>query len=83
MRPARRQVLRAAGAAAVLGLGAACARIPTDSPIDTRPLSGRSQPGAPYVRALPPAQDATAQEVVAGFVQAGVGSEEDFAVARA
>ena len=83
MRPARRHVLRAAGAAALLGLGAACARIPTDSPIDSRPLTGQSQPGAPYVRALPPAPDATAPEVVNGFVQAGVGSEEDFAVARA
>lgn len=83
MRPARRDVLRAAGAAAVLGLGAACARIPTDSPIDSRALSGQSQPGAPYVRALPPAEDATAEEVASGFVQAGVGSEEDFAVARA
>ncbi|MGP9538994.1 LpqB family beta-propeller domain-containing protein [Brachybacterium sp. AOP43-C2-M15] len=83
MRPARRDVLRAAGAAAVLGLGTACARIPTDSPIDSRTLSGQAQPGAPYVRALPPPDDATAEDVVAGFVQAGVGSEEDFAVARA
>ncbi|MGO1258209.1 MAG: hypothetical protein ACTMII_04595, partial [Brachybacterium sp.] len=83
MRPARRHVLRAAGAAAVLGVGAACARIPTDSPIDSRALTGRSQPGAPYVRALPPPPDADASEVAAGFVQAGVGSEDDFAVARA
>ncbi|AXK45518.1 LpqB family beta-propeller domain-containing protein [Brachybacterium saurashtrense] len=82
MRPARRSVLRAAGAAAVLGFGTACARIPTDSPISSRELTGQSQPGAPYVRALPPPADATAQEVVAGFVQAGVGSEDDFAVAR-
>ncbi|WP_394215822.1 LpqB family beta-propeller domain-containing protein [Brachybacterium vulturis] len=82
MRPARRDVLRAAGAAAVLGLGTACARIPTASPISRRTLTGQTQPGAPYVRALPPPPDATAQEVVAGFVQAGVGSEENFAVAR-
>ncbi|MGP5376794.1 LpqB family beta-propeller domain-containing protein [Brachybacterium alimentarium] len=82
MRPPRRTVLHAAGAVTVLGLGAACARIPTGSPIDSRPLSGRVQPGAPYVQALPPAEDATAQQVVSGFVQAGVGSEEDFAVAR-
>lgn len=82
MRPARRAVLRATGAAAVLGLGAACARIPTDSPISTRTLTGQSQPGAPYVRALPPPPDASAAEVVTGFVQAGVGSEENFAVAR-
>jgi hypothetical protein len=83
MRPARRTVLRAAGAAAVLGLGTACARIPTMSPLDSRELTGQSQPGAPYVRALPPPADATAAEVVAGFMQAGVGSEDDFAVARA
>lgn len=82
MRPARRDVLRAAGAAAVLGLGAACARIPTDSPVSSKALTGQTQPGAPYVRALPPAEGATAVEVAAGFVQAGVGSEEDFAVAR-
>src|SRR5699024_2323950 len=81
-RPARRDVLRAAGAAAVLGLGAACARIPTSSPISSRTLTGQTQPGAPYVQALPPAPGATPEEVVAGFVQAGVGSEEDFAVAR-
>src|SRR5699024_1755855 len=82
MRPARRHVLRAAGAAAVLGLGAACARIPTTSPISTRTLTGQTQPGAPYVQALPPAPGATPEEVVAGCVQAGVGSAEDFAVAR-
>ena len=82
MRPARRDMLLAAGAAAVLGLGTACARIPTESPIDGRTLGGRPQPGAPYVRALPPGPDATAEEVVAGFIQAGVGPEDDFAVAR-
>lgn len=83
MSPDRRTVLQALGAAALLGLGAGCARIPVDSGIDRRTLSGSSHPGAPYVRALPPADGATAQEVLAGFVQAGVGSEEDFAVARA
>ncbi|MGO1199215.1 MAG: LpqB family beta-propeller domain-containing protein [Dermabacteraceae bacterium] len=82
MRPTRRDVLKVAGAATVLGLGAACARIPTDSPISHRTLTGQTQPGAPYVQALPPPPDATAEEVVAGFVQAGVGSEENFAVAR-
>src|SRR5699024_11041588 len=81
-RPVRRDVLGVAGAAAVLGLGSACARIPVESPIDARALDGRAQPGAPYVRALPPASDATAEEVVAGFVQAGVGPEDDFAMAR-
>src|SRR5699024_5169384 len=63
-------------------LGTACARIPTSSPVSRRTLTGQSQPGAPYVQALPPAPGATPEEVVAGFVQAGGGSEEDFAVAR-
>lgn len=78
----RRSVLRSAGAVAMLGLTAACARIPVDTPIDSRELGGQAQPGAPYVRALPPPQDATPQQIVSGFVQAGVGPEDDFAVAR-
>src|SRR5699024_5792534 len=82
MRPVRRDVLRVAGAAAVLGLGSACARIPVESPIDARALDGRAQPGAPYVRALPPASAATAEEVVAGFVRAGVGPGDGVAMAR-
>ena len=82
MTPDRRTVLQALGAVALLGLGAGCARIPVDSGIDSRTLSGRSHPGAPYVRALPPDPGAAAPEVLAGFVQAGVGSEDDFAVAR-
>ncbi|MCT1775087.1 GerMN domain-containing protein [Brachybacterium sp. p3-SID957] len=82
MTASRRELLRLAGAAALLGTGSACARIPTESPIDSRPLSGRSRPGAPYVRALPPPEDATPQQVLTGFVQAGVGTEDDYAVAR-
>jgi hypothetical protein len=83
MTPDRRTVLQAFGALALLGLGAGCARIPVDSGIDSRALPGRAHPGAPYVRALPPEPGADAPEVLAGFVQAGVGSEDDFAVARA
>lgn len=82
MTASRRDLLRLAGTAAVLGGAASCARIPTDSPIDSRALTGRSRPGAPYVRALPPPEDATPQEVLTGFVQAGVGPEDDYAVAR-
>lgn len=82
MTASRRDLLRLAGTAAVLGGAASCARIPTDSPIDSRGLTGRSRPGAPYVRALPPPEDATPQEVLTGFVQAGVGPEDDYAVAR-
>ncbi|MGY5765950.1 LpqB family beta-propeller domain-containing protein [Brachybacterium sp. DNPG3] len=80
--PGRRALLRAAGIAAVAGLASACARIPTDSEITVRELAGEAQAGAPYVRALPPAEDATPSEVVLGFVQAGVGPEDDYAVAR-
>lgn len=82
MTPSRRDLLLLAGTAAVLGGAASCARIPTDSPIDSRALTGRSRPGAPYVRALPPPEDATPQQVLTGFVQAGVGPEDDYAVAR-
>lgn len=82
MTASRRALLHWAGAGAVLGAAGACARIPTDSPIDSRALTGGGRPGAPYVRALPPAEDATPEQVLTGFVQAGVGSEEDYAVAR-
>lgn len=81
-RPHRRQLLQAAGALAVLGLAGACARIPTSSDIDVQQIRGSSGGSAPYVRALPPADGATAIEVVRGFVQAGVGPEDDYAVAR-
>ncbi|MDO5501154.1 MAG: LpqB family beta-propeller domain-containing protein [Propionibacteriaceae bacterium] len=82
MTASRRDLLRLAGAAALLGAGSACARIPTESPIDSRALSGRFRPGAPYVRALPPPENASPQQVLTGFVQAGVGTEDDYAVAR-
>lgn len=82
-RPDRRLLLRTASVGLVAGAAAACARIPTESQTSSRPLAPQEQPGAPYVRALPPADDATPAEVVAGFVQAGVGSEDDYAVARA
>lgn len=80
--PDRRLVLRAAGAVALLGLGTACARIPVDSPVASREVGGGTQPGAPYVRALPPAEDASPEEIVIGFIHAGVGLEDDYAVAR-
>lgn len=82
MSPDRRDLLRAAGVLGVLGLGAACAHIPTTSPIDSRPLQTQERPGAPYVQALPPPEDASPEDLVSGFVQAGVGPEDDFAVAR-
>lgn len=82
MSTTRRTLLRTAAVTALVGGGASCARIPTSSPIGIEPLTVDGQPGAPYVRALPPPEDATPEQVVAGFVQAGVGGEDDYAVAR-
>ena len=81
-RPDRRHVLGLLGAASVLGLGTACARIPVSTPVSVRPLSEQAQGGAPYVQAVPPAQDATPAQIVLGFVQAGVGPGDEHAVAR-
>ena len=82
MTPRRRDLLRAAAAGGALTALAACARIPTRSPIAVEPLPDGAQPGAPYVRALPPPEDAAPEAVVAGFVQAGVGPANDYAVGR-
>ncbi|WP_010535084.1 LpqB family beta-propeller domain-containing protein [Brachybacterium squillarum] len=79
--PGRRRVL-GLGAAALLGLGTGCARIPTSTDIEVRPVGEGVSGGAPYVRAVPPEDGASAVEVVRGFVQAGVGAADDYAVAR-
>lgn len=81
-RPRRRTLLASTGAGAlVLGAGA-CARIPQDSAISSAPVDGATDPGAPYVRPRGPQAGATPSQIVAGFVQAGVGEDQDFAVAR-
>ncbi|GAB2547324.1 LpqB family beta-propeller domain-containing protein [Brachybacterium huguangmaarense] len=80
---ARRAVLRA-GAAGALAVGAsACATIPRSGPISSVPIGSPQEGGAPYVQPLPPADDATPAQIVAGFVLAGVGVHDDFTVARA
>jgi len=81
-RPRRRQVLGALCAAGLVGFGAACARIPSSSTVSVRPLGDQAQGGAPYVQAVPPADGASPAQIVLGFVQAGVGPEDDYAVAR-
>lgn len=81
-RPSRRSLLSLAavlGAAPLLG---ACARIPTSSPIARTPAPGGDVGGAPYVQPRPPIDGASPAEIVAGFVQAGVGAEDDYAIAR-
>ena len=78
----RRPFLQAAAVAALVGAGAACARIPTSSPISVTPLGDQGQAGAPYVQARPPSTGASPEEVVSGFIQAGVGPVDDYSVAR-
>ncbi|MFC0674489.1 LpqB family beta-propeller domain-containing protein [Brachybacterium hainanense] len=81
--PPRRTLLRAAALAGTgLALGA-CARIPVSSPVEQRTLAGSAVLDAPYVQPLLPRDGATPEEIVLGFVQAGVGPEDDYAVARA
>ncbi len=80
-RPARRAVLRL-GAAGAVAATAACARIPRSSSIDSTPVGDAQDVGAPYVQPRPPADGASPVEIVTGFVQAGVGIDDDFAVAR-
>jgi hypothetical protein len=80
--PRRRTLLRAGallGSALALG---ACARIPTSGSVHRETLSGVTNPDVPYVQPQPPADGATAEEIVSGFVLAGVGPEDDFDVAR-
>ncbi|MDO5662993.1 MAG: LpqB family beta-propeller domain-containing protein [Brachybacterium sp.] len=77
----RRRFL-ALGFTATVGGVSACARIPTASDVQSTPLGGTTEQSVPYVRPLPPADGATPAQIVAGFVQAGVGPEEDYAIAR-
>lgn len=80
--PDRRSLLRHGATGLLLAGLAGCARIPTSTDIDVRELGEGSGGDAPFVRALPPADGASAAEVVRGFVQAGVGPEADYSVAR-
>lgn len=81
-RPRRRTVLRAGAAATVLLAGAACARIPDRSSVTSTPVDGAADPGSPYVQPRPPANGANPEEIVTGFVQAGVGGDGNYEVAR-
>lgn len=79
---ARRTLLGAAAAGGAALAASACARIPGRSGITAVPV-GQAQAGtAPYVQSRPPEDGASPAQIVAGFVQAGVGAEDDFGVAR-
>lgn len=78
----RRGALRGAGLiGAALALGA-CARIPTSGDVHREKLSGAAASDVPYVQPQPPADGASPEQIVSGFVLAGVGPEDDFGVAR-
>lgn len=81
-RPARRRILQA-GAAAAVALGAgACARIPVSSDISATPVGQAQDGSAPYVQPRPPSPGADPSQIVEGFVRAGVGADDDYAIAR-
>ncbi|MCG7309956.1 LpqB family beta-propeller domain-containing protein [Brachybacterium sp. ACRRE] len=78
----RRGLLRGAGLlGTALALGA-CARIPTSGDVHRESLSGAAASDVPYVQPQPPADGASPEQIVSGFVLAGVGPEDDFGVAR-
>jgi hypothetical protein len=79
--PTRRAVvtgLTALGAATLAG----CARIPSRSAVMAGPDVAAGGPGSPYLAPNPPAPGADPEEVVRGFLLAGLGSENDWSVAR-
>lgn len=80
--PPRRSVLRAGALTGIGLLAAACARIPTSSPVQQQQVGSGVVQDAPYVQPRLPVQGAGPEEIVLGFVQAGVGPEDDYGVAR-
>lgn len=82
-RPARR--MRAVAAAAALGLSlSACTQIPQSSAVrSSDPLEGTAAAvDAPQFRPPGPEADADPESVIRGFLQAGTGPQDDYAVAR-
>jgi hypothetical protein len=70
------------GAVAWLAL-AACATVPTSGPIEVgAPVGGAERPPAPVALVSPPADGATPEEVVSGFLTANAVPNDDYAVAR-
>lgn len=78
----RRGLLRGAAVLGTASLAAACARIPTSSPVQQQRAGTGTVRDAPYVQPRLPVDGAAPEDIVLGFVQAGVGPEDDYAVAR-
>ncbi|OFR87582.1 hypothetical protein HMPREF2863_02985 [Micrococcus sp. HMSC067E09] len=79
----RRRLALAVLAAASLALSA-CAQVPTSSPVGTSPpLAGAEQEqDVPLYVPAGPVRDAEAPEIIRGFLAAGVGAQDDYAIAR-
>ncbi|MGQ4496417.1 LpqB family beta-propeller domain-containing protein [Dermabacteraceae bacterium P13101] len=69
-------------AAAALAATTACSNIPTRSDVHSSPALGPGEGNAPYLRPRPPADGDTPEQVLLGFLQAGVDGDDDYAVAR-
>jgi hypothetical protein len=81
--PGRRRVLGALALGTVALVGTAgCARIPTSGEVQHSRLPSSAGADVPYVQPRPPADGAGPEQIVTGFVLAGVGPEDDYAVAR-
>ncbi|MCS6711010.1 hypothetical protein JSY14_02885 [Brachybacterium sp. EF45031] len=76
--PTRRLVL----AAALLPMLAGCARIPISSGVQSTPLPSAAQDAAPYVEPRGPEPGAGPVQIAEGFIRAGAGAADDYAVAR-
>ena len=81
--PARRGRALAAGLCLGLAL-TGCVQVPTSSPVGTSEPTARSgdKEQAPLYRPPAPSEGADAGEIVRGFLAAGVGPQDDYAVAR-
>ncbi|MGJ9405331.1 LpqB family beta-propeller domain-containing protein [Nesterenkonia aurantiaca] len=67
--------------ALMLTLGACSPLLPTDGPVGTSaPESGEELTYTP--QAQPPQTGANAEQIVSGFIRAGAGAQDDYAVAR-
>lgn len=67
--------------ALMLTLSACSPLLPTDGPVGTSaPESGEELTYAP--QAQPPQTGASAEQIVSGFIRAGAGAQDDYAVAR-
>ncbi|PRZ14190.1 LpqB family beta-propeller domain-containing protein [Nesterenkonia sandarakina] len=67
--------------ALMLVLGACSPLLPTEGPVGTSaPESGEELTYAPL--AQPPQTGATAEQIVDGFIRAGAGAQDDYAIAR-